>query len=113
MNRLARAASATLHVVLSYSSYYRVPGPLRAPGGDSWYPSCANDISRKTDKMPNRPHPISTAFWTYVIPMIATRAMRIGLALFLLFIAGLVTTANTLRQATSTTAHIERSNPAR
>ena len=39
--------------------------------------------------MPNRPHPISTAFWTYVIPMIATRAMRIGLALFLLFIAGL------------------------
>ena len=37
--------------------------------------------------MPNRPHAISTAFWTYVIPMAATRAMRIGLVLFVLFIA--------------------------
>jgi hypothetical protein len=36
--------------------------------------------------MPNQPHPISTAFWTYVIPMTATRAMRIGLGLFVLFI---------------------------
>jgi len=37
--------------------------------------------------MPSRPHAISTAFWTYVIPMAATRAMRIGLVLFVLFIA--------------------------
>ncbi|MFQ5510791.1 MAG: hypothetical protein ACE5EO_02980 [Candidatus Krumholzibacteriia bacterium] len=37
--------------------------------------------------MPNRPHPISTAFWTYLIPMTATRAMRIGLVFFVIFIA--------------------------
>lgn len=36
--------------------------------------------------MPARPHAISTAFWTYVIPMTATRAMKVGMALFLLFI---------------------------
>ena len=40
--------------------------------------------------MPSRPHAISTAFWTYVIPMTATRAMRIGLVLFVLFIATVV-----------------------
>lgn len=34
----------------------------------------------------NRPHPISTAFWTYVIPMVATRAMRIGIGLCALFV---------------------------
>jgi hypothetical protein len=33
--------------------------------------------------MTHRPHPISTAFWTFVIPMTATRAMRIGLVLFI------------------------------
>lgn len=48
--------------------------------------------------MANTPHPISTAFWTYVIPLTSTRAMRIGLVLFvgfvavvvLLFVSGLV-----------------------
>ena len=40
--------------------------------------------------MAGSPHPISTAFWTYVIPMIATRAMRISLALFVVFIAGVL-----------------------
>ncbi|MGD8413781.1 MAG: hypothetical protein PVF33_06090 [Candidatus Latescibacterota bacterium] len=50
--------------------------------------------------MANNPHPISTAFWTFVIPMVATRAMRIGLVLFvailavvvLLFVSGLLAT---------------------
>jgi hypothetical protein len=37
--------------------------------------------------MAENPHPISTAFWTYVIPMASTRAMRIGLVLFVLFVA--------------------------
>jgi hypothetical protein len=37
--------------------------------------------------MANNPHPISTAFWTYVIPMTGTRAMRIGLVLFVVFVA--------------------------
>jgi hypothetical protein len=48
--------------------------------------------------MANTPHPISTAFWTYVIPMTSTRAMRIGLVLFvglvavtvMLFMSGLI-----------------------
>jgi hypothetical protein len=34
--------------------------------------------------MPQRPHPVSTAFWTYIIPMTATRGMRIGVLLFVL-----------------------------
>jgi hypothetical protein len=33
--------------------------------------------------MARSPHSISTAFWTFVIPMTATRAMRIGLVLFI------------------------------
>jgi hypothetical protein len=40
--------------------------------------------------MADNPHPISTAFWTYVIPMASTRAMRIGLVLFVLFVAVIV-----------------------
>ncbi len=40
--------------------------------------------------MAGSPHPISTAFWTYVIPMIATRAMRISLVLFVVFSAGVL-----------------------
>lgn len=32
--------------------------------------------------MSDRPHAVSTAFWTFVIPMAATRAMKIALALF-------------------------------
>lgn len=40
--------------------------------------------------MANTPHPISTAFWTYVIPMTATRAMRIGFLFCVLFVAGAV-----------------------
>jgi len=40
--------------------------------------------------MPSAPNTISTAFWTYIIPMIATRAMRIGLVLFALFASGVV-----------------------
>ncbi len=36
------------------------------------------------------PNPISTAFWTYVIPMTATRAMKIGLVLFFVFLASAV-----------------------
>lgn len=48
--------------------------------------------------MPRPPHPIAIAFWTYVVPMTSTRAMRIGLVLFvglvavtiLLFTSGLV-----------------------
>lgn len=48
--------------------------------------------------MADTPHPISTAFWTYVIPLTSTRAMRVGLVLFivllalvvLLFVSGLV-----------------------
>lgn len=35
--------------------------------------------------MADKPSNIATAFWTYVIPMTATRAMRIGLVLFALF----------------------------
>jgi hypothetical protein len=37
--------------------------------------------------MNSRPHPITTAFWTYVIPMTSTRAMRVGLVLFVGFVA--------------------------
>ena len=33
----------------------------------------------------------SIAFWTYVVPMVATRSMRIGLALFAFFALGTVT----------------------
>ena len=40
--------------------------------------------------MSDGPHPISTAFWTYVIPMVATRAMRIGIALCALFVLAAV-----------------------
>ena len=40
--------------------------------------------------MSGRPHPISTAFWTYIIPMVATRAMRIGLGLCALFVLAAV-----------------------
>lgn len=40
--------------------------------------------------MAKSPHPISTAFWTYVIPMASTRAMRIGLVLFVGFVAVVV-----------------------
>ena len=40
--------------------------------------------------MPSPPNPVSTAFWTYIIPMVATRAMRIGLLLFALFALGVV-----------------------
>lgn len=40
--------------------------------------------------MAKTPHPISTAFWTYVVPMVATRAMRIGLLLCVLFVASAV-----------------------
>ncbi|MFH1755052.1 MAG: hypothetical protein ABIA59_05060, partial [Candidatus Latescibacterota bacterium] len=40
--------------------------------------------------MARRPNPILTAFWIYVIPMTSTRAFRIGIALFLLFTAGIV-----------------------
>jgi hypothetical protein len=36
------------------------------------------------------PNNVSTAFWTYVIPMVATRAMRIGLVLFALFALAVV-----------------------
>jgi hypothetical protein len=36
------------------------------------------------------PNPVSTAFWTYVIPMVATRAMRVGLVLFALFALAVV-----------------------
>jgi len=37
-----------------------------------------------------RPNPISTAFWTYVIPMTSTRAMKVGLLLFGLFLVAVV-----------------------
>lgn len=37
--------------------------------------------------MAEKPNPVATAFWTYVIPMASTRAMRIGLVLFVLFVA--------------------------
>lgn len=37
--------------------------------------------------MPNEPHPVSVAFWTYVIPMAATRALRIGIVLLVGFVA--------------------------
>jgi len=37
--------------------------------------------------MAKNPNPISTAFWTYMIPMVSTRAMRIGLVLFIAFLA--------------------------
>ncbi|NIO29796.1 MAG: hypothetical protein GTO29_14725 [Candidatus Latescibacteria bacterium] len=37
--------------------------------------------------MAHSPHPVSTAFWIYVIPMISTRAMRIGIVLFAGFVA--------------------------
>jgi len=40
--------------------------------------------------MTTRPSSISTAFWTYVIPMTATRAMRIGLVLVVLFMVSAV-----------------------
>jgi hypothetical protein len=40
--------------------------------------------------MTDRPHAISTAFWTYVIPMTATRAMRVGVVFFVLFVATVV-----------------------
>ncbi len=36
--------------------------------------------------MNSRPHHITTAFWTYVIPMTSTRAMKVGLVLFIGFI---------------------------
>lgn len=36
--------------------------------------------------MSARPNPVSIAFWTYIVPMAATRAMRIGLVLFALFL---------------------------
>ena len=40
--------------------------------------------------MSHNPNPIITAFWIYIIPMTSTRAFRIGLAFFLLFVAGIV-----------------------
>jgi len=40
--------------------------------------------------MANTPNLISIAFWTYVIPMTATRAMRIGLGLFFVFVISIV-----------------------
>jgi hypothetical protein len=40
--------------------------------------------------MAQTPHPVSTAFWTYVIPMMSTRAMRIGVVLFVGFVAVIV-----------------------
>lgn len=40
--------------------------------------------------MPDARQTISTAFWTYVIPMAATRAMRVGLLLFALFMLAVV-----------------------
>jgi len=40
--------------------------------------------------MADNPHPISTAFWTYVIPVTSTRAMKIGLVLFVGFVAVVV-----------------------
>jgi len=40
--------------------------------------------------METKPSSISTAFWTYVIPMTATRAMKIGLVLFALALIGVV-----------------------
>ena len=40
--------------------------------------------------MADRPHPVSIAFWTYVIPMAATRAMRIGLVLFSIALIGVI-----------------------
>lgn len=40
--------------------------------------------------MAHNPNSILTAFWIYIIPMTSTRAFRIGLALFLLFVAGIV-----------------------
>lgn len=43
--------------------------------------------------MQGRPHPVSTAFWSYVIPMTATRAMRIGAVLFALTLIGVVVTS--------------------
>lgn len=40
--------------------------------------------------MATPPHPITTAFWTYVIPMTSTRAWKIGLVLCVLFVATVV-----------------------
>lgn len=40
--------------------------------------------------MSHRPHPVSIAFWTFVIPMAATRAMKIGLAFFAFFAVTIV-----------------------
>jgi hypothetical protein len=40
--------------------------------------------------MAHHTNPISTAFWIYIIPMTSTRAFKIGMALFLLFLAGIV-----------------------
>jgi len=40
--------------------------------------------------MATHPNSIINAFWIYVIPMTATRAFRIGIALLLVFTAGLV-----------------------
>ncbi len=40
--------------------------------------------------MANSPNPISTAFWTYIIPMTSTRAMKVGLLLFGLFLISVV-----------------------
>jgi hypothetical protein len=40
--------------------------------------------------MARNPHPASTAFWVYVIPMVSTRAMRIGLFLVVGFVACVV-----------------------
>jgi hypothetical protein len=36
------------------------------------------------------PHPVSIAFWTYVTPMVATRAFRVGLLAFLGFVGLIV-----------------------
>jgi MFS family permease len=40
--------------------------------------------------MAQGPNPISTAFWTYVLPMTATRAMRVGIVLFVVFLAAVI-----------------------
>jgi hypothetical protein len=40
--------------------------------------------------MAQTPHPITTAFWTYIIPMTGTRAWRIGVVLTVLFAAVIV-----------------------
>lgn len=40
--------------------------------------------------MASTPHPITTAFWTYIIPMTSTRAWKIGIVLTALFAACVV-----------------------